>query len=254
VALGMVIWRPFWTIGRFFLRILPTSTSTLRRGQLAQGLHKTRIEFHGRTGNRRSAARPTVTPIGPVRTHRRYFSCIELFRSWPIAIDRTGLRRAGEHSIDFAGLGGQSIARCDAIASGSEPIARAADPRPPIQVAERSEAAQAAPAAPLLSAAQGNEHPFDARPALGLLGHRNIEKLQDYSATLAKRERIGGKLMDYEYMALKLRHKPFSVYIVLRRPSRRQGTRGDLYPRPERRQHVGARRGHAKTPCSARSS
>lgn len=98
-----------------------------------------------------------------------------------------------------------------------------ADPRPPIQIAERSEAAQAAPAAPLLSPAQANEHPLMPALRWAYSGIGNIEKLQDYSATLAKRERIGGKLMEYEYMALKLRQKPFSVYMYFLGPTAVKG-------------------------------
>ena len=54
-------------------------------------------------------------------------------------------------------------------------------------------------------------------------GIGNIEKIQDYSATLAKRERIGGKLLDYEYMFVKLRQKPFSVYMYFLGPADLKG-------------------------------
>ena len=36
---------------------------------------------------------------------------------------------------------------------------------------------------------------------------------------MAKRERIGGKLLDYEYMFVKLRQKPFSVYMYFLGPA-----------------------------------
>ena len=52
---------------------------------------------------------------------------------------------------------------------------------------------------------------------------RNIEKLQDYSATLAKRERIGGKVLEYEYMFIKVRHRPFSVYMYFLGPAELKG-------------------------------
>ena len=51
----------------------------------------------------------------------------------------------------------------------------------------------------------------------------NVEKIQDYSATLAKRERIGGKLFDYQYMFLKIRQKPFSVYMTFLAPAELKG-------------------------------
>ena len=54
-------------------------------------------------------------------------------------------------------------------------------------------------------------------------GLGNIEKIQDYSATLAKRERIGGKVLDYEYMFIKVRHRPFSVYMYFLGPADLKG-------------------------------
>jgi hypothetical protein len=90
--------------------------------------------------------------------------------------------------------------------------------RTPLKVAERSEAAMAAPPAPELAPAQANEHPLVPALKWARKGLANMEKLQDYSATLAKRERIGGKLLDYEYMFVKLRQKPFSVYMYFLGP------------------------------------
>jgi hypothetical protein len=54
-------------------------------------------------------------------------------------------------------------------------------------------------------------------------GLGDLEKIQDYSATLAKRERIGGKLLEYEHMFLKMRHKPFSVYMLFLGPAAVKG-------------------------------
>lgn len=100
----------------------------------------------------------------------------------------------------------------------SPPPAEAAAPsttsRPSYQLAERSEAAQAATtAAPQLSPGQAGEHPLMPTLRWAYSGLDNLANLQDYSATVAKRERIGGKVMDYEYMFVKLRHRPFSVYM-----------------------------------------
>jgi hypothetical protein len=50
-----------------------------------------------------------------------------------------------------------------------------------------------------------------------------IEAIHDYSATVVKRDRIGGKLRMYEYMAIKIRHKPFSVYLKFLSPTSVQG-------------------------------
>lgn len=90
--------------------------------------------------------------------------------------------------------------------------------RPAYQVAERSEAAMAAAAAPQLAPGDPNEHPLMPTLRWAYSGLGNVEKISDYSATLAKRERIGGKVMDYEYMFVKLRQKPFSVYMYFLGP------------------------------------
>jgi hypothetical protein len=91
-------------------------------------------------------------------------------------------------------------------------------PRPAYQVADRSEAAMAASALPQLGPGQANEHPLMPTLRWAYSGLGNVEKIQDYSATIAKRERIGGKVLDYEYMFVKLRHKPFSVYMYFLGP------------------------------------
>ncbi len=88
--------------------------------------------------------------------------------------------------------------------------------RPIYQLAERSAAPQ--PAAPQLSEAQSGEHPLMPVLRWAYSGIGNVEKLQDYSATLVKRERIGGKLGDNQYMFVKIRQKPFSVYIYFLSP------------------------------------
>jgi hypothetical protein len=45
----------------------------------------------------------------------------------------------------------------------------------------------------------------------------------DYSATLFSRERVEGTLGDYETVALKIRHHPFSVYACTLTPQNRKG-------------------------------
>jgi len=108
----------------------------------------------------------------------------------------------------------------DAASASTAPAAESALPgaRPAYQVADRSEAAQAAGAAPQLGPSQASEHPLMPTLRWAYAGLSNINKLQDYSATLAKRERIGGKVLDYEYMFVKIRHRPFSVYMYFLGP------------------------------------
>ena len=107
----------------------------------------------------------------------------------------------------------------DAATAAAAPTAdgAAAPARPAYQVADRTEASQAAGVAPL-GPGQANEHPLMSTLRWAYTGLGQIEKLQDYSATLAKRERIGGKVLDYEYMFIKVRHRPFSVYMYFLGP------------------------------------
>ena len=64
------------------------------------------------------------------------------------------------------------------------------------------------------------------KPALELAekGLRGIqEHIEDYSATVVKRERIDGKLGEHEYMFAKIRSQPFSVYLYFLGPDSVKG-------------------------------
>ena len=54
-------------------------------------------------------------------------------------------------------------------------------------------------------------------------GQREMEQLSDYSATMVKRERINGKLGEHEFMFIKVRHDPFSVYMRFLAPNKLKG-------------------------------
>lgn len=41
----------------------------------------------------------------------------------------------------------------------------------------------------------------------------DVRKIRDYTCTLIKRERVGGRLVGPQYMALKVRQEPYSVYL-----------------------------------------
>ncbi len=76
-------------------------------------------------------------------------------------------------------------------------------------------------------------HPLD--PALDLArdGLRRMQTtVEDYTCTLVKRERIKGKLLDYEYIFVKIRNRrvadgktvsPFSVYMYFLKPNSTKG-------------------------------
>jgi hypothetical protein len=70
---------------------------------------------------------------------------------------------------------------------------------------------------------QPNEHPLMPVLRWAKEGLPAIEALADYSATLVRRERVRGKLSGYEYMAIKIRHDPFSVYAYFQSPASIKG-------------------------------
>lgn len=49
------------------------------------------------------------------------------------------------------------------------------------------------------------------------------KNVKDYTCTMIKRERIGGEVTDREYMYVKIRHQPFSVYLNFLKPADEQG-------------------------------
>ncbi|HHK41434.1 MAG TPA: DUF1571 domain-containing protein, partial [Planctomycetaceae bacterium] len=82
-------------------------------------------------------------------------------------------------------------------------------------------------------AAPPKKHPLDPAIEMAERGLARIEKeIRDYTATLVKRERIGSKLGDYQYMFIKVRHEqkkgdrvvvPFSVYLRFLKPPELRG-------------------------------
>jgi hypothetical protein len=108
-------------------------------------------------------------------------------------------------------------------AKTAQPTGQATTGRPAYQVADRSEAAMAASAAPQLRPGQTGEHPLMPVLRWAYKGIGDVEKIHDYSATVAKRERIGGKVGEYEYMFVKLRQRPMSVYMYFLGPPEVKG-------------------------------
>ncbi len=132
-----------------------------------------------------------------------------------------------------------------AVAASTSAIAQTADPaaprggrdqlpRPVYRVAQQTgdvphvasnpearvaanNAAVPAPNAPL-------EHPLVPALKMAYSALDNIRtNIKDYSCTMMKRERIGGKLADAEFMFLKVRNEPFSVYMYFLGPDRLKG-------------------------------
>jgi hypothetical protein len=63
-----------------------------------------------------------------------------------------------------------------------------------------------------------NEHPLAPAVRWAAEGLPGLEAVHDYSATVVKRERIGNKIGEHEYMFTKIRHHPFSVYMYFLGP------------------------------------
>lgn len=62
--------------------------------------------------------------------------------------------------------------------------------------------------------ATAGEHPLLPALAMAKAGLAGIEaSIQDYSCTMVKRERVNGNLGDVQYIFVKVRHQPFSVYL-----------------------------------------
>ncbi|MFM9024474.1 MAG: DUF1571 domain-containing protein [Planctomycetaceae bacterium] len=67
-------------------------------------------------------------------------------------------------------------------------------------------------------------HPLEAAVDVAQKGLAAIQaNIQDYSATVVKRERIDNKLGEHEYMFAKIRHEPFSVYLYFLAPDTVKG-------------------------------
>lgn len=74
-----------------------------------------------------------------------------------------------------------------------------------------------------LNAPVQGEHPLLPAVRWAKLCMQRMGDIRDYSATMVKRERIDGTLGEYEYMKVKVRHEPFSVYLYFKGPASVKG-------------------------------
>jgi Protein of unknown function (DUF1571) len=128
-------------------------------------------------------------------------------------------------------LGGVRAAQFEQPLDG-QPASQQAQPAGPtdspgFRATEVSAAGSALPGAlPADAAAAGQtpqEHPLMPALRWARQGLVDINKVQDYSCTLVKRERIDGTLGEHEYIFVKVRHQPFSVYTYFLGPPRVKG-------------------------------
>jgi hypothetical protein len=81
-----------------------------------------------------------------------------------------------------------------------------------------------APQPDVQAPAQPQQHPLEPALQMAYAAMTNIRNnIKDYSCTMIKHERISGKLAEPEYMYLKVRHEPFSVYMYFLGPERIRG-------------------------------
>jgi hypothetical protein len=99
-----------------------------------------------------------------------------------------------------------------------QPVGQPTSGETPYQLAERSAAL-----ASRGDAAQAREHPLMPAIRWATEGLHNVRQIQDYSAVLVKREQVDGKLCDEQYMFVKVRHRPMSVYLYFLKPDSLQG-------------------------------
>jgi hypothetical protein len=89
--------------------------------------------------------------------------------------------------------------------------------RPFSQPVQRPQPAAIA-AGPALRQPPVPDHPLAPALRWAYGAAENAGRIQDYSCTFIKRERIDGQLTEHTSMALKVRHEPFSVYMDFQGP------------------------------------
>lgn len=162
------------------------------------------------------AARPLPRATGP-----RGYSSKGLFpagRSLADANSRS--RSAPKQTLPPAAAPSQGVvpaffpAPLAAVEAGPPSEAAAPTPAPPSDA--QSIAAQ-------LTGTQPGEHPLLPAIRWAKVTLAKLDAIQDYSCIMVKRERIDGTLGDQEYMSVKVRHEPFSVYLGFVKPAKVKG-------------------------------
>ena len=67
------------------------------------------------------------------------------------------------------------------------------------------------------------EHPLTPLWRWAEAAEKRIERVNDYSCTFIKRERVGRELLEPQTMFAKVRHRPFSVYLYFQGPKNLKG-------------------------------
>jgi hypothetical protein len=98
-----------------------------------------------------------------------------------------------------------------------------ATPAQPVGLAPETAAQNNAGAGDAVAAAVG-EHPLVPAIATAKAGLESIRtNIKDYSCTMVKRELVNGNLGQHQYIFMKVRHEPFSVYLNFLGPDEVKG-------------------------------
>ena len=106
-------------------------------------------------------------------------------------------------------------------AGGTDARTQASQPSQPSQAGENAQLRVADRSLPQSNPV--SEHPLMPAIRWAYQGLQDMQKIVDYSAIMVKRERVNGKLGDPEYSFVKIRHKPFSVYMYFLEPASVKG-------------------------------
>jgi hypothetical protein len=117
---------------------------------------------------------------------------------------------------DAAGGGARSSTQPGANETSSAPTSRRDNRVTATKLeTERPESGAAAQIVP--------NHKFAPAVARAKVALKKIDAIKDYTSVIVKRERVGGKLLDYEYIYAKIRQEPFSVYLRFLGPATLRG-------------------------------
>ncbi len=101
-------------------------------------------------------------------------------------------------------------------ASAVEPEPRPAQAQPQQGQPQQGQPQQGQPQRP-------KEHPIMPALRWAYAGVKRVEAINDYSCNFVKRERVDGVLADTQYIFMKVRHRPFSVYLYFQGPDSMKG-------------------------------
>lgn len=161
------------------------------------------------------------------RPDRRWMRVVPATAWWLAALAAVGAAQTPRYNPLFPPKRGPQPAATVAPAVPGTidpaPAAAGAPTLPPQRPAAPPGAGAAAPGSRPNFARRPDEHPLAPALRWAYAGIRDLERVDDYSCTLIKRERVDGELLDHQYLYLKVRHRPFSVYVYFTAPEDLRG-------------------------------